>query len=88
MKLKYNFDGYEHEYEPDDILDILFELFKDEYGLDHITAKYIVDDFKLWDDLEDIIGDKYKEEITEHYEEQAREDFEEAKEYYEESLCI
>lgn len=88
MKLKYNFDGYEHEYEPDDILDILFELFKDEYGLDHATAKYIVDDFKLWNDLEDIIGEKYKEEIKEHYEEEAREDFEEAKEYYEESLCI
>lgn len=84
MKIKYNFDGYEHEFEPNDILDILFELFKDEYGLDHVTAKYIVDDFKIWDILEEVIGEKYKEEIKKHYEEEAREDFEEAREYYEE----
>jgi hypothetical protein len=85
MKLKYNFDGYEHEYEPDNILDLLFELFKDEYSLNHITAKYIVDDFKLWDDLEDIIGEKYIDEIKEHFEDEAREDFEEAREYAEEN---
>lgn len=82
MKLKYKFDGYDYDYETgNDVLDLLFELFKDEYGLDHVTAKYIVDDFKLWNDLEEVIGEKYMDEIKEHYKEEAREEFEEDRKF-------
>lgn len=82
MKLKYEFDGYDYEYEPsDNIINLLFDLFKEEYGLSHVQAKYIVDDFQMWDLLEDVIGEKYMDALLEHYEEEAREQFEEDREY-------
>ena len=81
MKLKYEFDGYDYEYEPsDNIINLLFDLFKEEYGLEHVQAKYIVDDFQMWDLLEDVIGEKYMDALLEHYEEEAREQFEEDRE--------
>ena len=105
MKLKYEFDGYDYEYEPsDNIINLLFDLFKEEYGLEHVQAKYIVDDFQMRknkedlnsscydnksdlndrrnndDVLEDVIGEKYMDALLEHYEEEAREQFEEDRE--------
>ena len=82
MKLKYKFEGYDYDYETgNDVLDLLFDMFKEEYGLEHVQAKYIVDDFKLWNDLEDIIGDKYMDAIKEHYEQEAYDEFLEDREY-------
>lgn len=82
MKLKYNFDGYDYEYETgNNVLDVLFGLFKEEYGLNHTQAKYIVDDFEMWDLLEEVIGEKYMDALLEHYEDEAREEFEEDRDY-------
>lgn len=81
MKLKYEFDGYDYEYEPDDLCDALEYLFRAEYGLTRVQCKAIIDDFNLWDDLEEKFGEAKKEELKEWYEDKAREQFEEDREY-------
>lgn len=81
MKLKYKFDGYDYEYEPNDLCDALEYLFKNKYGLTIIQARDIIKELNLWDDLEEKFGESKKEEITEWYENEAREQFEEDREY-------
>ena len=77
--LGYEFDDEEFEYDVDygDIYDILVKKFADDYGLKINVAKDIIDDYSLWDDLESI----HEDYLLELYEDDARNAFEESKEY-------
>lgn len=82
MKIKYKFDGYDYEYETDgEELDLLLDIFKEYYGVNHITAKDIICDFSLWDVLEEVLAERYMDRIMDYFEDEAREQFEEDREY-------
>ena len=77
--LCYEFDGEEFEYDVDygSIYDTLVKKFADDYGLTINVANGIIDDYGLWDDLESI----HEEYLLELYEDDARNEYEENKEY-------
>lgn len=71
MELKYKFDEYDYEYETDVDWEITRDEFAKEFGLDKTTAKNIIVEFHLWEELEE----RYEEYITEYYEDDAYEQF-------------
>jgi hypothetical protein len=77
MLLKYNFEGYDYEYEADFDYDIIVDFFAEDFGIDRNKAKTIIKEFSLWEELEEY----YKEQIKEYYEEEAMDQFEEDREY-------
>ena len=77
--LVYEFEDEEFEYDVDygSIYDTLSRKFADDYGLTINVANDIIDDYGLWDDLESI----HEEYLLEYYEDDARNEFEDNKEY-------
>ena len=75
----YEFDDEEFEYDVgyNKIHDILVELFMKDYGLSLITARNIIDDYELYEALEEI----HEDYLYELFEEDAREQFEDNREY-------
>jgi predicted neutral ceramidase superfamily lipid hydrolase len=75
----YEFDGVDFEYDVDygTIHDILVELFIKDYGVCLTTAKNIIDDLELWEILEEI----HEEYLYELFEDDARNSFEDSREY-------
>ena len=77
--LVYEFDGVEFEYDVDyeNIYDVLEKKFMDDYGLTPNVARNIIDDYNLWDDLEEI----HEEYLLEVFEDDARNQYEDSSEY-------
>lgn len=77
--LSYEFDGVDFEYDVDyeDVYDALITKFMDDYGVISIVAKNIIDDYNLWDDLEEI----HEDYLLELFEDDARNEYEDSREY-------
>ena len=77
MKLKYEFDGYDYDYEPDIDYDIIVDYFAKDFGIDRNKAKMIIREFSLWEELEEY----YEGYLTDYYENEAYEQYLEDREY-------
>lgn len=81
MKITYEFEtkhgSDEFEYEADDVYEVIEECFRKEFGTNLIQTREIIDEFGLWDELED----KYEDQIKEYYEDEAYEMYKDQKEY-------
>ena len=75
----YEFDGVEFEYEVDykNVHDVLEKKFMDDYGLTPNVARNIIDDYGLWEALEE----NHKDYLLELFEDDARNEYEENREY-------
>lgn len=77
--LVYEFDGEEFEYDVDyeNIYALLEQRFSYDYGISINKARDIIDDFGLWENLEEI----HEPYILECYEDDARNMYEDNREY-------
>lgn len=64
-------DEYEFEVSLEDLQNALYEIFAKEYNISVESAKNIVDEFDLYDQLEECLED----EIKEYFEEEAMEEW-------------
>lgn len=62
---------YEFEVSLEDLQNALYEIFSDVYGIPLESAKSIVDEFDLYDQLEEC----FEDEIKEYFEEEAMEEW-------------
>lgn len=69
-------DEYEFEISLEDLQDALYEIFSDVYGIPLESAKNIVDEFDLYDQLEEC----FEDEIKEYFEEEAMEEWQQYEE--------
>lgn len=64
-------EEYEFEVELDDLYEAIYELFADAYDISKDSAKNIVDELDLYDQLEEL----FEDEIKEYFEEEAMEEW-------------
>lgn len=64
-------EEYEFEVSTDDLYEAIYELFADAYDISKDSAKNIVDEFDLYDQLEEL----FEDEIKEYFEEEAMEEW-------------
>ena len=64
-------EKYEFEVSLEDLQNALYEIFSDVYGIPLESAKNIVDEFDLYDQLEEC----FEDEIKEYFEEEAMEEW-------------
>lgn len=79
MTIHYDFDGEEYEFEPDnaELIEVIISLFSKEFEIDEDKSKNIISAFDLYDDLEEI----YFEDIENRFEEEAKNEYLDNKEY-------
>lgn len=71
MILRYKFEDNIYEYEIDD--DEVVEQFMREFGTSKVASKDIIDEFDLWDELQE----RYEYDLTVAYEDEAFEQYKE-----------
>ena len=64
-------EEYEFEVSIDDLYEAIYELFADAYDISKDSAKNIVDELDLYDQLEEL----FEDEIKEYFEEEAMEEW-------------
>ena len=77
--LVYEFDGVDFEYDVDygEIYEVLIDKFMKDYGVNYVGAKGIIDDYSLWETLEE----EHEDYLLEVFEDDARKSFEDSREY-------
>ena len=75
----YEFDGVDFEYDVDygQIYEILIDKFMKDYGISYVAAKDIIDDYGLWEALEET----HEDYLLELFEDDARNQYEDSREY-------
>lgn len=81
MKITYEFEtkhgSDKFEYYADDTSEIIEQCFRKEFGTNLTQTREIIDEFGLWEELEE----KYEEQIKKYYEEEAYEMYKDQCEY-------
>ena len=79
IELIYEFDGDDYEYNADysDACDVLTQEFAKDYGISEEAAKRIIDDYDLWESLEDC----YNDVLLEYFEDEAYDAYLDGKDY-------
>ena len=75
----YEFDGVDFEYDVDygEIYEVLIDKFMKDYGISYVAAKDIIDDYSLWEALEET----HEDYLLELFEDDARNQYEDSREY-------